>query len=561
MTYAHKQFLAENTRIGVYEINDVLKVRPFDIIYRAWNHHLKEWVVLHEYFPGEIATRGDDGLNVGPKLASDKENFEFGLKAFLHQAEILMQIEHPNIAVTENKLQLNGTVYRIEDYQAGMSDSGLENSLTTTFSETKVRSILASILTALQTIHAHKIVHGGIHPGAILISGKGEPMLTDFAAARLAIALRTGKLEGELSPGYAPVEQYDHAQALGPATDFYALGATMYHCLTHIHPVAVQDRLAAISNHEPDPMILRASRLSAAYSVNLLETIDWMLRPDYQERPQTAAEILTALDPEYAGSHVDSKPFGKKAMNGVNTNSGAKDRAWIFVMAGIIALIGSGLWFGEQNTAFMRSTPGAVTASSLSQQSVDQVTVNTLENKESPVAETGLNQVSEPEKISEIHEIGIQDASKKQLTKGDKKTTLIPRADDNRSDVEKTQQPAVVDKRQISSVKPVPSEKAADNNGTIKWYLAAAEKAMKEMRFTTPVGNSAFEYYQTVLAADPNNAEALAGLQNIVDAYIRLIEEAKTEGLPNTARVYLQRAEAVLPEASELRSIRAELVE
>ena len=130
MTYAHNQFLAENTRIGVYEINDALKVRRFDIIYRAWNHHLKEWVVLHEYFPGEIAARGEDGLNVEPKLASDKENFEFGLKEFLHQAEMLAQIEHPNIAVTENKLQLNGTAYRIVDYQAEASNSALENSLT-----------------------------------------------------------------------------------------------------------------------------------------------------------------------------------------------------------------------------------------------------------------------------------------------------------------------------------------------------------------------------------------------------------------------------------------------
>ena len=81
------------------------------------------------------------------------------------------------------------------------------------------------------------------------------------------------------------------------------------------------------------------------------------------------------------------------------------------------------------------------------------------------------------------------------------------------------------------------------------------------MRFTTPVGNSAYEYYQTVLATEPDNAEALAGLQEIVDAYIRLIDEARAEGLPNRARVYLQRAEAVLPEKPKLRSIRAEITE
>lgn len=560
MTYTHNQPLAVNTRIGVYEINDVSKIRRFDIIYRAWNHHLKERVVLHEYFPGDFAARGDDGLNVGPKLASEKESFEFGLKAFLNQAEILARIEHPNVAVTENILQLNGTAYLIVGFQAALSNSGLENALTK-FDEAKIRSILVSILKALQKVHEHKIVHGGIHPGAILLNEKGEPVLTDFAAARLAIASRTGKPDSELSPGYAPAEQYEPAKALGPATDFYALGATMYHCLTHMQPVAAQDRLAAISKNEPDPMVLRASRLSAAYSVNLLETIDWMLRPNYKMRPQTADEIITALGQENAASHADVKtPPGQKAVHVVNTSQGANDRAWIIVLAGIIVLIGSGLWYGEKATENMDGTPGSVTDSPLSQQNIDQVIVESVKNEKAFVADAGLDQAPEPEKISEIHKIGILEGPKKQLTKVDKKTTLISHADDNQTDVGKTQQPAVADNTPATSTKQAMSEKAADNQ-SVRWYLAAAENAMREMRFTTPVGNSAYEYYQTVLVSDPDNAEALAGLQKIVDAYIRLIDEARTEGLPNTARVYLQRAEAVLPEEPKLRSIRAELAE
>ena len=104
----------------------------------------------------------------------------------------------------------------------------------------------------------------------------------------------------------------------------------------------------------------------------------------------------------------------------------------------------------------------------------------------------------------------------------------------------------------------VTPRKTAASDST-KRLLAAAEKAIGEMRFTTPVGNSAYEFYQMVLLADPTNAEALAGLRIIVDKYIRLIEEARVEGLSNTARVYLQRAEAVLPNEPKLQSIRAEL--
>ena len=555
MTYTHNKVLPESSRIGVYEINDVLKIGPFTITYRAWNHHVKEWVVLHEYFPCDFAIRGDDGLNVEPKLTSEKENFEYGLQAFLKLGEILAQIEHPNIAVVENTLQFNGTVYLIVDYQEGMPRSELE-SFPTTFSEAKVRPILVSILNALQKIHDFKIVHGGIQPGAILLGKQGKPVLTDFAAARLAIASRIGKLDSELSAGYAPAEQYERTSELGPATDFYALGATMYHCITHNQPVAAQDRLMAISKNEPDPMALRASSLSASYSANLLETIDWMLHPNYNERPQSAAEILTALGSESVSDPVESIAPGQKAIN-VDSSPVAKDRAGIIVMTGIIALIGGGLWFGEKAAEHLNDTQRTVTDLPLSQQSTDQIVVKSVKN-EKALIDAELGQEPEPQKISEAPKIKIQEKSKKQLAKVDREKKLNLRADDNRSEVEKTQQMGMVDGSASLSRQQVSSKKVADNQ-SIKWFLAAAEKAMRDMRFTTPVGNSAYEYYQTVLVADPSNAEALAGQRKIVDWYIRLIEEARAEGLPNTARVYLQRAEAVLPDEPKLHNIRVEL--
>ena len=456
MTYTHNKVLPESSRIGVYEINDVLKIGPFTITYRAWNHHVKEWVVLHEYFPCDFAIRGDDGLNVKPKLTSEKENFEYGLQAFLKLGEILAQIEHPNIAVVENTLQFNGTVYLIVDYQEGMPRSELE-SFPTTFSEAKVRPILVSILNALQKIHDCNIVHGGIQPGAILLGKQGKPVLTDFAAARLAIASRIGKLDSELSAGYAPAEQYERTSELGPATDFYALGATMYHCITHNQPVAAQDRLMAISKNEPDPMALRASSLSASYSANLLETIDWMLHPNYNERPQSAAEILTALGSENASDPVESIAPGQKAIN-VDSSPVAKDRAGIIVMTGIIALIGGGLWFGEKAAEHLNDTQRTVTDLPLSQQSTDQIVVKSVKN-EKALVDAELGQEPEPQKISETPKIKIQEKSKKQLAKVDREKKLNLRADDNRSEVEKTQQMGMVDGSASLSRQQVPSKK------------------------------------------------------------------------------------------------------
>ncbi len=92
-----------------------------------------------------------------------------------------------------------------------------------------------------------------------------------------------------------------------------------------------------------------------------------------------------------------------------------------------------------------------------------------------------------------------------------------------------------------------------------KKYLAAAARAMQAERLTTPAKDNAYKYYRAVLDAEPANAEALAGLQKIVNRYIQFINKAMIEGRINDAKLYLERAESVLPSDAELLNIRAQL--
>ncbi len=145
MTHIHDQILPEGTKIGICEIKEAMEVSNFNITYHAWNHHLKKRVDIQEYFPCELVDRADNGQGVKPKSAVEKENFIYGLKAFLSQAAILTQLKHPNIASTESVLQFNDTAYLIKNYQEGVSLAKL--ALTpTSFTETKIRFILVSIL-------------------------------------------------------------------------------------------------------------------------------------------------------------------------------------------------------------------------------------------------------------------------------------------------------------------------------------------------------------------------------------------------------------------------------
>ncbi|SEN50576.1 hypothetical protein [Nitrosomonas marina] len=94
---------------------------------------------------------------------------------------------------------------------------------------------------------------------------------------------------------------------------------------------------------------------------------------------------------------------------------------------------------------------------------------------------------------------------------------------------------------------------------TIAQHLAAAEAALKDLRMTTPPGDNAYEHYQAVLAVEPDNAEARAGIQKMVDMYIYFAEKAITDGEENTARVYLQRAEKLSPGSPRLKNLHNEL--
>lgn len=549
MTNIHDQILSEGTQIGVFEIKETLEIGAFDIIYRGWNRHLKERVEIHEYFPHDFAIRASNGLGVEPKSPSDKENFEYGLKAFLDQAEILTQIEHPNIAAVENILQLNGTAYLIMAHQEGMSLANFVQPATIV-AETELKFILISILNALQKVHECKIVHGGIQPAAIFLSKKGEPLLTHFSVARLAIAARTSKLASELATGYAPAEQYEQANVTGPATDFYALGATLYYCMTQQQPVDAQNRMMTLSKGEPDPMALSSESMGTAYSAEWLQAINWMLRPNYSDRPQSVGEILTLLKPAHPDDQSKPATTQQKNTDDTKSSSAAKRSIGIGIMVGIIAFIAVGLWFSEKASESMDEQPDAATAQLPSRHDIDQTFASAETSEDQDVA-LAITPSSEPENVP-IPESTFPPTA----------TIAISQA--KQQDDIATELAANKDQQLAAMVPPLQSQEQAvpekpSDGAAIKAHLAAAEKAMKAVRFTTPQRDNAYKHYQMVLAIDPDNSEALSGLQKIVDRYLQFIAKARAEGRLDEARLYLQRAESVLPDDAKLHRIRTEL--
>ncbi len=90
--------------------------------------------------------------------------------------------------------------------------------------------------------------------------------------------------------------------------------------------------------------------------------------------------------------------------------------------------------------------------------------------------------------------------------------------------------------------------------------LDKANQALDALRLTSPRGNNALEYYQAVMAMEPEHREALQGLERVVARYATLADKAMDESRLDTAAYLLGRAAGILPEAEVLKEAQRRLV-
>ena len=139
------------------------------------------------------------------------------------------------------------------------------------------------------------MLHLDIKPDNIYIREDGTPMLIDFGSARQAIISADHAQKITLTHGFAPIEQYPDKGKQGPWTDIYALGASMYFCISGKRPPVSMDRYQVLLKHSVDSMTPATSLGEGRYPRYLLECIDWALEIYPKDRPQTAQELQDGL--------------------------------------------------------------------------------------------------------------------------------------------------------------------------------------------------------------------------------------------------------------------------
>ncbi|NND67059.1 MAG: serine/threonine protein kinase, partial [Halioglobus sp.] len=286
-----------------YEVRAVLGLGGFGITYKAWDSTLERWVALKEFLPADLALRDTDNTTV--RARSDREeDYRYALDRFLLEARTLARFQHPNIVRVVDFLQANGTAYLMMEYVEGQALSTYLRKHPERIPEERLRSWFVPLLKGLAKVHDAGFLHRDIKPGNIYLSDEGVPILIDFGAARQAIGEHSKSVTGIFTAGYAPIEQYaTDAKNQGPWTDLYALGATLYRCVSRASPVDAPARQSAVLEGEADPLT-PAAELGGSYSQPFLTLIDELLVLAARHRPQSAAAVLAALEQGIAPSRL-----------------------------------------------------------------------------------------------------------------------------------------------------------------------------------------------------------------------------------------------------------------
>ena len=179
-------------------------------------------------------------------------------------------------------------------------------------------------------------------------------MVLDFGAARQAVGQRSKPITSILTPGYAPVEQYDgKVDRVGAWTDIYALGMVAYRCISGTGDSELPDAVARmLADTRGEAVLLPAVEAGKGrYSPKLLEAIDWAMEVDEGDRPQSVDAWREALagGGRRKGPAKSVRKTATKTTRGKTTERAGTSRSTLALTLVIIAMLGVGAWWAWQH--------------------------------------------------------------------------------------------------------------------------------------------------------------------------------------------------------------------
>jgi serine/threonine protein kinase len=264
--------------IGRYHVLDQLGEGGMATVYKAYDTRLERDVAI------KIIRRG----------AFPPEQLEHMLKRFEREAKSLAKLSHPNIVKVLDFGEYQDAPYLVMEYLPGGT---LKQRTGKPVPWQEAVRLLVPIAQALEYAHEHNLIHRDIKPANILLTEKGQPMLTDFGIAKILEANEaftlTGTGVGVGTPEYMAPEQWTGETTT--QSDIYSLGVVFYEMVTGRKPYTADTPAAALLKQATDPLprpTQFAPDLPDAVEKVLLKALAKRL----EDRYQTATELSNALE-------------------------------------------------------------------------------------------------------------------------------------------------------------------------------------------------------------------------------------------------------------------------
>lgn len=285
-------YLANNTLLqgGKYKIVGHISSGGFGNTYEGVHTMMDTRVAIKEFFPKMFCNRDENTSHITVATQSNKELVDKLRKKFIEEAKAIFKMNHPNIVKVHDIFEENDTAYYVMDYIDGKSLGDIVKQRGP-LPEAEAVGYIRQVADALKYVHSLNRLHLDIKPGNVMVDATGHAMLIDFGASKhydMESGENTSTLMGVNTKGYAPVEQSTQSfTKFSPATDIYALGATLYKMLTGITPPDANLLMAKEETLAPLPSCISKSTHNAVLKAMTL------IRAD---RPQTIDVFLGLLD-------------------------------------------------------------------------------------------------------------------------------------------------------------------------------------------------------------------------------------------------------------------------
>ncbi|MBD2540771.1 serine/threonine-protein kinase [Coleofasciculus sp. FACHB-SPT36] len=211
-------------------------------------------------------------------------------KLFEREAQVLKNLDYPKIPQYRDYFSLDKQIGAglcwfglVQEYIPGASLQELLKQ-GKRFTEAQVRQIATEVLNILIYLHelSPPLLHRDIKPSNLIWGEDEQIYLVDFGAVQDSAVAEGVTFTVVGTTGYAPLEQF-WGKAV-PASDLYALGATLIHLLTGIAPADLPQKNLRI--HFSDRVSLNS---------NFVRWIEAIAEPDLEQRYRTARQALEDL--------------------------------------------------------------------------------------------------------------------------------------------------------------------------------------------------------------------------------------------------------------------------